>query len=165
MGDAIGRDPRKEIAFLISVSGAGIPAAETTIDEAKSEMAAIGLRPEAIQRVVGLMKLQYEFARTGRRWDEYAAARAQMIARMGSAPSTFPGNAERSLLAVYPKAILLRSRAYTTAASDAGARIIWRIGRQHLGREEQERLGGGLESRKQPRLYVSNHPTRESSPA
>jgi len=81
----------KDIAFLISVSGAGVSPAETTIDEAEREMAASGLRPEGIQRIVGLMKLEYEFARTGRGWDEYAAARAQVIARFGSAPSTFPG--------------------------------------------------------------------------
>ena len=81
----------KDLAFLISVSGAGVSPAETTIDEAEREMAAGGLPPPAIQRIVGLMKLQYEFARTGRGWEEYAAARAQIVARMGSAPSNFPG--------------------------------------------------------------------------
>jgi pimeloyl-ACP methyl ester carboxylesterase len=83
----------KDIAFLISVSGAGVSPAETTIDEAEREMAASGLRAEGIQRIVGLMKLEYEFGRTGRGWDQYAAARAQVIARFGSAPSTFPGTA------------------------------------------------------------------------
>jgi pimeloyl-ACP methyl ester carboxylesterase len=81
----------KDIAFLISVCGAGVSPAETTIDEAEREMAAAGLPPLAVQRIVGLMKLQYEFARTGRGWEEYAAARAQIVARMGSAPNTFPG--------------------------------------------------------------------------
>jgi uncharacterized protein len=81
----------KDIAFLISVSGAGVSPAETTIDEAERKMAAGGLPPTAIQRIVGLMKLQYEFARTGDGWEEYAAARAQIIQRMGSAPSNFPG--------------------------------------------------------------------------
>ncbi len=81
----------KGIAFLISISGAGVSPAETTIDEAEREMAAAGLRPEGIQRIVALMKLQYEFARTGRGWDEYATARARIIAQFGSAPKTFPG--------------------------------------------------------------------------
>ena len=81
----------KDIAFLISVSGAGVSAAETTIDEAEREMAAGGMPAPAIQRIVGLMKLQYEFARTGSGWEQYAAARAQIVARMGSAPSSFPG--------------------------------------------------------------------------
>ena len=81
----------RDIAFLISVSGAGVSPAETTIDEAEREMAAGGLPPAGIQRIVGLMKLQYDFARTGHGWDEYAAARAQVVARLGSPPSTFPG--------------------------------------------------------------------------
>ncbi|HLJ17402.1 MAG TPA: hypothetical protein VKV15_23095 [Bryobacteraceae bacterium] len=51
----------------------------------------VGCGPRQIQRILGLMKLQYEFARAGRGWDEYAAARAQIIARLGSAPNTFPG--------------------------------------------------------------------------
>jgi uncharacterized protein len=81
----------KDIAFLISISGAGVSPAETTIDEAEREMAAGGLSPQRIQRIVGLMRLQHEFARTGRGWEEYAVARAQIVARMGAAPSTFPG--------------------------------------------------------------------------
>lgn len=80
----------KNIAFLISVSGAGLPAAETTMDEAQREMAASGMPPQGIQRIVRLMGLQYDFARTGRGWDEYAAARAQVMVRLGSAPSSFP---------------------------------------------------------------------------
>ena len=54
-------------------------------------MTARGLQPEEIQQIVGLMKLQYEFARTGQGWDQYLAARAKVAARMGSPPSTFPG--------------------------------------------------------------------------
>jgi pimeloyl-ACP methyl ester carboxylesterase len=81
----------KDMAFLISVSGAGVPVAETTIDHARNEMTASGMRPEDVEGVVGLMKLQYEFARTGQGWDEYAAAREKLEARMGRAPDTFPG--------------------------------------------------------------------------
>jgi uncharacterized protein len=65
----------KDIAFLISVSGPGVPAAETTIDQARGEMSARGMPPQAVAQVVGLMKLQYRFARTGHGWDDYAAAR------------------------------------------------------------------------------------------
>src|SRR5947208_3248538 len=81
-----------DMAFLISVSGAGVPAAETTIDQAENEMRARGMRSQAVERIVGLMKLQYQFARTGRGWDEYAATRARVAARMGGAPpDMFPG--------------------------------------------------------------------------
>src|SRR5688572_12576606 len=82
----------KDIAFLISVSGAGVSAAETTIDQAQNEMTARGMRPQGIEQIVGLMKLQYQFARAGQGWDEYAAAREKIAARLGGAPpDTFPG--------------------------------------------------------------------------
>jgi pimeloyl-ACP methyl ester carboxylesterase len=81
----------KDIAFLISVSGAGIPAAETTIDQARNEMTARGMRPQTVEQIIGLMRLQYNFARTGQGWDEYAAARQKLGARLGSPPETFPG--------------------------------------------------------------------------
>jgi hypothetical protein len=42
----------KDVAFLISVSGAGVPPAETTIDQTQNEMTARGLRPEGIQQIV-----------------------------------------------------------------------------------------------------------------
>ena len=40
----------KDIAFLISISGAGIPAAETTIDQAQNEMTASGMPPRSSHR-------------------------------------------------------------------------------------------------------------------
>jgi uncharacterized protein len=82
----------RDIAFLISVSGAGISAADTTIDQARNEMTARGMRPQGIEQIVELMKLQYEYARTGQGWDEYMAMRAKIAARLGGAPpDTFPG--------------------------------------------------------------------------
>jgi pimeloyl-ACP methyl ester carboxylesterase len=82
----------KDIAFLISVSGAGIPAAETTIDQVQHEMSALGMRPEGVAAIVGLMQRQYEFARTGKGWEEYATARDQAATRLGGKPpDTFPG--------------------------------------------------------------------------
>jgi pimeloyl-ACP methyl ester carboxylesterase len=80
-----------DIAFLISISGAGVPGADTTIDQARNEMTANGLPPQAVDQIVGLLKLQYEFARTGKGWDEYATAREKLVARMGAAPDTIPG--------------------------------------------------------------------------
>jgi pimeloyl-ACP methyl ester carboxylesterase len=80
----------KGIAFLISVSGAGIPPAETTIDQAQNELAARGMRTETVQEIVRLMKLQYRFARAGEGWEEYAAAREKLVLRLGRAPETFP---------------------------------------------------------------------------
>ena len=81
----------KDLAFLISISGAGVPAAETTIDQARNEMTMTGMPAQAVDQIISLLKIQYEFARTGKGWDEYAAAREKIVARMGRAPDTIPG--------------------------------------------------------------------------
>ena len=81
----------KDMAFLISISGAGISPAETTIDQAQNEMTATGMKPETVAEIVAVMKLQYEFARTGQGWDDYAAARSRLAGRIGRAPDTIPG--------------------------------------------------------------------------
>ena len=82
---------KKEIAFLISISGPGVPGAETTIDQARNEMSAAGMPAGVVAEIADLMKLQYEFARSGQGWDAYAAARQALAARMGRPPDTFPG--------------------------------------------------------------------------
>jgi pimeloyl-ACP methyl ester carboxylesterase len=81
----------KDLAVLISISGAGVPPAETTIDQAEREMAARGMKPQTIAEIVGVMKLQYQFARRGEGWSEYAAAREKLAARIGRPPDTLPG--------------------------------------------------------------------------
>ncbi|MFL6279640.1 MAG: alpha/beta fold hydrolase [Vicinamibacterales bacterium] len=82
----------KDLAFLISISGAGVPAAETTLDQARNEMTMTGMPQQNVDEIIGLLKLQYEFARTGKGWDEYAAAREKLVAKMGAAPKTIPGS-------------------------------------------------------------------------
>lgn len=81
----------KSFAFLISVSGPGVPAAETTIDHAQNEMKAQGMPAQIVAQIISLMKLQYYFAQTGEGWGEYVAARQKLARRMGSPPETFPG--------------------------------------------------------------------------
>jgi len=81
----------KDLAFLISISGAGISPADTTIDQAQNEMTARGMKPQTIAEIVATMRLQYQFARTGQGWDEYAAARERLAARIGRPPDTMPG--------------------------------------------------------------------------
>jgi uncharacterized protein len=81
----------KDIAFLISISGAGVPVAETTLDETRNEMTARGMRPHMIEPVIAIMKLQYRFAQTGKGWQEYATARENLAARFGRPPDNFPG--------------------------------------------------------------------------
>ena len=87
----------RDLAFLISVSGAGVPAAETTIDQAQNEMSAGGMKPQTVAEIIALMRLQYRFARTGEGWEEYAAARTSLAARMGQPPPAFPGTRDDPL--------------------------------------------------------------------
>ena len=81
----------KDLAFLISLSGAGVSGSETTIDQARNEMIANGMRPQMIDQIVELMSLQYEYLRTGQGWDRYLATRERIVARMGgNPPEAFP---------------------------------------------------------------------------
>jgi pimeloyl-ACP methyl ester carboxylesterase len=80
----------KEIAFMISISGAAVPPAVSNIDQARNEMTANGMKPETVKQIVDLMQLQYDYARTGHGWDDYANARRALVARLGQAPPTFP---------------------------------------------------------------------------
>lgn len=81
-----------DLAFLISVSGAAVPAAETTIDHARNEMTAGNLPAQMVDQIVALMRLQYEFARTGQGWDQYLALRQKLGAHRS--PDTFPGSTD-----------------------------------------------------------------------
>ena len=78
------------IGFLISISGGGVPVAETTIDQAQNEMTASGMPSEVVEQIVGLMKLQNQVARTGQGWDEYAATREKLVARAQAAGVQWP---------------------------------------------------------------------------
>ena len=79
-----------DFAFLISLSGAAVPAAETTLEHAANEMHANGMKPQMVEQILGLMKAQYHFARTGQGWDDYLAARDAIAARLGKPPASFP---------------------------------------------------------------------------
>jgi hypothetical protein len=79
-----------DIAFMISISGAAIPTEQTTIDQAQNEMTARGMKRETVDEIIALMKLQYQFARTGQGWEDYANAREKLAARLGRPPDQFP---------------------------------------------------------------------------
>ena len=152
----------KDLAFLISISGAGISGAETTIDQARNEMTMTGMPRQNVDQIVGLLKLQYQFARTGQGWDEYVATREMLAARMGPPPEdVFPGTRDHphwqfiKRLYFYDPAPTLRQLKVPTLA------YLGRVGQQHHGGQEQGRLGGGAESRWQPGLHAANSPEGE----
>jgi uncharacterized protein len=89
----------KDLAFLISISGAGVSGAETTIDAARNEMTANGMRPQMVEQIVELMMLQYEYLRTGQGWERYIAARNKISTQMGGdPPETFPSRPDHPYL-------------------------------------------------------------------
>jgi uncharacterized protein len=111
-----------DIAFVISVSGAGVPADETALDHARNEMTASGMRPETVEQILNLTRLQYRFARTGDGWDDYLAARDQLAKRLGTPPPNYPGTTDdplwRTMRAFYffdPGPILRRLKTPTLA--------------------------------------------------
>jgi uncharacterized protein len=88
------REPR--MAFLVSVSGAGVPVEETVMDHSRNEMLANGMRPEVVAQIQEVMKLQHAYARTGEGWDAYMAARDRLAARFGRPPDSYPGTRDHS---------------------------------------------------------------------
>jgi pimeloyl-ACP methyl ester carboxylesterase len=81
----------KGLAFIINISGAGVPVWETTLDQARNEMTMTRMPANTVEQIIALLRLQYDYARTGQGWDAYAAARSALAARMGPPPDTIPG--------------------------------------------------------------------------
>jgi pimeloyl-ACP methyl ester carboxylesterase len=97
----------KDFAFLVSLSGAGVSAADTTIDQARNEMAASGMKPQMVDQIVEMMRLQYAYLRTGEGWDQYLAAREQIAAQMGgNPPDMFPASKDATYLRLIRPMIL-----------------------------------------------------------
>jgi pimeloyl-ACP methyl ester carboxylesterase len=64
---------------------------ETTLDQARNEMTMTGMPAGVVEQIIALLRLQYDYARTGQGWDAYIAARSALAARMGPPPDTIPG--------------------------------------------------------------------------
>ncbi|HEX6315743.1 MAG TPA: alpha/beta hydrolase, partial [Gemmatimonadaceae bacterium] len=89
----------RDWAFLISISGAGVSGRETTIDQARNEMVANGMKPQIVDQIIELMRLQYDYLRTGKGWDRYVAMRERLAARMGgNPPEAFPATQDHPYL-------------------------------------------------------------------
>jgi pimeloyl-ACP methyl ester carboxylesterase len=70
---AAARSP--EVAFIVSVSGPGVSPGEETLDFMQNELRAAGIPEPEIAEATALTKLSYAYARTGKGWERYRAAR------------------------------------------------------------------------------------------
>jgi pimeloyl-ACP methyl ester carboxylesterase len=71
----------KDIAFVISVSGAGVPPEEETLDYMQNELRINKVPQSEIAEAVSLITLAYDYARTGTAWDQYSSARQKLANR------------------------------------------------------------------------------------
>jgi len=68
----------QSIAFVISVSGAGVTPGEETLDYLQNELRVNKVPENEIAEAVSLIKLSYDYARTGEGWNEYLMARKRL---------------------------------------------------------------------------------------
>jgi hypothetical protein len=80
----------KDIAFLISVSGPGVTGMEESRDSMPNELRMTGMPADLISELVSLTELQYAYARTGEKWEEYMTALKKLSARIGAPPGNVP---------------------------------------------------------------------------
>ena len=117
----------KDVAFLISISGAGVTPAETTIDQARNELTMTGMPAATVADIIALIRLQYEFARTGNGWtDTLRRARSSRRA-WAHRPIRFPAR-RPSALASRQADVPLRSDADTASAHRPDARDLGPVG-------------------------------------
>lgn len=70
----------KDVAFLISVSGSGIPVWEQDIFLATTEMRGLGFSEDDISAAAAFMKQKYEVGRTGLGWEQLDAKMKELRA-------------------------------------------------------------------------------------
>ena len=153
----------KDLAFVISISGAGVPPADTTIDQARNELTARGMKPETVADIVAIMKLQYQFARTGQGWDEFTQPPVKS-SRLGSddRPTLCQERTDHPYWQSIRRFYFYDPAPTLRQLKGTGAGTVWGIGQQHPAGEEQRGLGGGVESRWPPGLYATDSRSSES---
>jgi pimeloyl-ACP methyl ester carboxylesterase len=62
------------IAFIISVSGDVVPGDQQEIERVELQMRADGFAEDEIREAVAFQRLKFDYARTGKGWEEYMAA-------------------------------------------------------------------------------------------
>ena len=71
----------KDIAFVISVSGAAVTPAEETLDYMQSELRINEVPANEIEEAVSLTKMAYNYAQANEGWDGYLSARERLANR------------------------------------------------------------------------------------
>jgi pimeloyl-ACP methyl ester carboxylesterase/protein-tyrosine-phosphatase len=67
----------RDVALVVSVSGPGVTPAQQTMDMIEGEMRAEGIADAEVQEARALTQRAFDYGRTGKGWDEYAAALAR----------------------------------------------------------------------------------------
>jgi alpha/beta superfamily hydrolase len=67
----------KDLAFLITISGAGISGRETTIDQARNEMIANGMKPQVVDQIVELSAISSQPSALSHQLDQRSLPRAE----------------------------------------------------------------------------------------
>jgi hypothetical protein len=96
-------------------------------------MTASGMQPQSVDQIIGLMKVQYQYARTGQGWAEYAAIREKLAARMGPPPDTFPGTPDHPYWQFIRRWYFYDPVPTASPAPGTNARALRRVGQHHLG--------------------------------
>ncbi len=85
----------KEVAFLIVVSGGGIPCWESKAYRVEAQARAAGLPEDSVKSAVAFMNKKFEVARTGQGWEELQctiqSSRKEPWFQMVNAPSSLEG--------------------------------------------------------------------------
>ena len=114
-----------EIAFIVCVAGAGVPAAETSLDHARLEMEASGTPPRGGERFIEIMTLQYGYGWAGQGWNDYITARRALASRLGTGPDNIPGTRDDPYWDLHWPADLLRPDPDAAPAAGSDPRGVW----------------------------------------
>ena len=111
----------KDVAFIINISGAGVPVWETTLDQTRNEMTMTGMPTNTVEQIIALLRLQYQ-VRANRQG--LGCLRRCTLCSGGAHGTTarhHSSDARGPVLGFHPTNVLLRSHLHSSSVEDANA--------------------------------------------